>query len=207
MSIRMGLACSICPCRVSAGRHQFANAAGAIAALRAVLPELATAGRHRGRVAHCRMAGTDAAPWRRSRRADAAGAELWLDGGHNADGGRAIATAFAELEERAPRPLILITAMLTSKESDQFLKHFAGLARQVFTIAIASQDHAARSPEDLARLAREIGLKAATAGDLRQTLAFIRAFDWPCRRESSFAVRSILPRSAGRRWQPAALTV
>ena len=40
------------------------------------------------------------------------GSELWLDGGHNPDGGRAIAAALADLEERVSRPLVLIVGML-----------------------------------------------------------------------------------------------
>jgi dihydrofolate synthase / folylpolyglutamate synthase len=161
------------------GRHQITNAAGAIAALRSIAPDLATP--------EAIEAGLLNVDWpARMQRLTGAlaalcppGAELWLDGGHNADGGRVLSAAFAELEERSPRPLIMIAAMLTSKESDQFLKHFAGLARQVFAITIASQDHAARSADELARLARSVGLKAAAAGDLKETLAFLRGFDWP----------------------------
>ncbi len=52
-----------------------------------------------------------------------AGSELWLDGGHNPDGGRAIAAALADLEERVSRPLVLIVGMLR----DQGLR---GLPRQ-----------------------------------------------------------------------------
>src|SRR5262245_54127020 len=79
------------------GRHQFENAGVAIAALRAVpalkLPPTAfEAGIGRAdwparmqRLSHGPLAGR--AP---------AGSELWLDGGHNADGGRAIANALAD---------------------------------------------------------------------------------------------------------------
>ena len=42
--------------------------------------------------------------------------ELWLDGGHNADGGQAIAAALADLEERVSRPLVLIVGMLSTKD-------------------------------------------------------------------------------------------
>ena len=44
------------------------------------------------------------------------GGEVWLDGGHNPDGGRAIAAALADLEERVSRPLVLIVGMLASKD-------------------------------------------------------------------------------------------
>ena len=45
-----------------------------------------------------------------------AGSELWLDGGHNPDGGRAVAAALADLEERVSRPLVLIVGMLATKD-------------------------------------------------------------------------------------------
>src|ERR671929_130297 len=50
-----------------------------------------------------------------------AGSELWLDGGHNADGGRAIANALADLEERVSRPLLLVVGMLATKDVEAFL--------------------------------------------------------------------------------------
>src|SRR6185312_15170484 len=95
------------------GRHQFENAGLAIAALRALsqlgVPNLAY------------EAGMVKADWpaRMQRLTQGkllellpAGSELWLDGGHNPDGGRAIAAALADLEERVSRPLVLIVGML-----------------------------------------------------------------------------------------------
>ena len=66
--------------------------------------------------------------------------ELWLDGGHNADGGRAVAAALGDLEERVPRPLVLIVGMLTTKDSAGFLRNFAGLARRVIAVPIPRQE-------------------------------------------------------------------
>jgi dihydrofolate synthase/folylpolyglutamate synthase len=110
------------------GRHQFENAGVAIAALRAVtglnLP------------APVFEAGIAKAEWparmqRLTQGALAAsvpaGSELWLDGGHNAEGGRAISNALADLEERVPRPLVLIVGMLATKDCEAFLRNFAGL--------------------------------------------------------------------------------
>ena len=64
-----------------------------------------------------------------------AGSELWLDGGHNADGGRAIAAALGDLEERVSRPLVLIVGMLATKDRAGFLRNFTGLVRRVFARA------------------------------------------------------------------------
>ena len=58
------------------------------------------------------------------------GTEIWLDGGHNVDGGRVLAEAMAELEDRNPRPLLLVAGMLSTKDSDGFLNNFAGLAQR-----------------------------------------------------------------------------
>src|SRR3981189_2277375 len=107
------------------GRHQFENAGVAIAALRAIdnlrVPPTAF------------EAGVAKADWparmqRLSQGRLAAqcppGSELWLDGGHNADGGRAIANALADLEERVSRPLVLVIGMLSSKDCDGFMRNF-----------------------------------------------------------------------------------
>jgi dihydrofolate synthase / folylpolyglutamate synthase len=162
-----------------AGRHQVANAAGAIAGLRAAFPALATP-RAIGE-------GLSSVDWpaRMQRlsgdlaRHAPAGSELWLDGGHNPDGGRAIAAAFAEMEERSPKPMLMIVGMLATKETDLFLACFKGLARAIYAVTIPGQDHAARTAESIATTARGLAFPAATAGDLVETLAFIARQDWP----------------------------
>src|SRR5271165_6295078 len=106
------------------GRHQYENAGLAIAALRAIKPfKLAPAAFETGVVKaewparlHRLGAGklAELAP---------PGSELWLDGGHNPDGGRAVAAALADLEERVSRPLVLIVGMLASKDCAGFLSN------------------------------------------------------------------------------------
>ncbi len=118
------------------GRHQFENAGAAIAALRVSGLKPPSAAFEAGmirvewparmqRLSHGRLAAL-APP----------DSELWLDGGHNADGGRAIAAALADLEERVSRPLVLIVGMLSTKDCAGFLKNFSGLARRVITVPI-----------------------------------------------------------------------
>jgi len=94
--------------------------------------------------------------------------ELWLDGGHNADGGRATATALADLEERVSRPLVLIVGMLSTKDCAGFLKNFSGLARRVIAVPI-HQDKAVPAGE-LAEVARNVGLPAISRDDLESAL-------------------------------------
>jgi hypothetical protein len=88
--------------------------------------------------------------------------ELWLDGGHNPAGGLVVAQAMAGRHERDPRPFILISGGLASKDTGGFLQAFAGLAQEVLTVPIPGE-HASRSADDVAAIARTQGLPA-TAG-------------------------------------------
>jgi dihydrofolate synthase / folylpolyglutamate synthase len=154
------------------GRHQFENAGVAIAALRAaktlVLPATAF------------EAGIAKADWpaRLQRLAGPlaallpAGSELWLDGGHNTDGGRAIADALADIEERVSRPLVLIVGMLATKDPGAFLKNFPGLACRVIAVPIPDQEKAL--PADVvAEAARAVGIPAQSATHVRAALAAV----------------------------------
>jgi dihydrofolate synthase / folylpolyglutamate synthase len=153
------------------GRHQFANAGTAIAALRVADLKLSTGAFERGIVN---------AEWpARMQRLTAgrlctlapAGGELWLDGGHNADGGRAVADALADLEERVSRPLILIVGMLSTKDSEGFLRNFTGLALRLFAVPI-HQDKAL-PPDVLAGVARKIGIPADVCDSVEGALGLI----------------------------------
>ena len=101
------------------------------------------------------------------------GTEIWLDGGHNVDGGRVLAEALAEFEERHPRPLVLIAGMLTTKDSDGFLQNFAGLAREVHAVPI-EHSTSARTPQAVAEAARQAGLAATAHSSLTAALEAIR---------------------------------
>jgi dihydrofolate synthase / folylpolyglutamate synthase len=97
------------------------------------------------------------------------GSELWLDGGHNPDAGRAIASTMADLEERSPRPLWLIMAMLKTKDVQGYLAPFRGLARKVLCVPIPG-DEGAAEPEHLAALAQSSGLEALTASGVAEAI-------------------------------------
>ena len=81
-----------------------------------------------------------------------AGSDIWLDGGHNPAAGTAIASAFAEVEDRDPRPLVLVCGMLTTKDPAGFFRPFAGLARHAMTVPVPGSD-VGFDPEALARIA------------------------------------------------------
>ena len=105
------------------------------------------------------------------------GADLWIDGGHNADGGRVLAAAMADLEERSPAPLVLVSAMLTTKDARGFLDHFGGLARELVAVPL-SGDTAGRDPAELARLAEAAGLRVSAATSLQAALAGLADTAW-----------------------------
>jgi dihydrofolate synthase/folylpolyglutamate synthase len=159
------------------GRHQFENAGLAIAALRAIkrfnlLPEAYDAGIGKAewparlqRLGHGQL--VQLAP---------AGSELWLDGGHNPDGGRAIAAALADLEERVSRPLVLIVGMLASKDCEGFLRNFAGLARRMIAVPVPGAEKGLTA-ETVADAARAIGLSATSRDNLAEALDAARKLD------------------------------
>lgn len=161
-----------------AGRHQHLNAATAIATLRTVFPDLP---------ASAYEAGIPRADWparlQPLKRGSlpgllCEGSELWLDGGHNADGGRILAEALAEMEERHARPLILVCGMLATKDPTAFLKPFAGLAQELIAVPITGEG-AAHDPDVVLRAAESVGLPAARSPDVASALRFLAARGWP----------------------------
>ena len=141
------------------GRHQFDNAGLAIATLRALDAFRIDAAAYE--------AGIVAAEWpaRMQRIGGGAlvdqappGCEIWLDGGHNAEGGRVAAAALGDLEERVSRPLVVIVGMMANKDAGAFLANFAGLTRHVMAVRIPGRDQA-MPPERLADAARRLGMR------------------------------------------------
>jgi dihydrofolate synthase / folylpolyglutamate synthase len=94
--------------------------------------------------------------------------ELWVDGAHNPDAGRAIASALADLEERVARPLVLVVGMLATKDCDGFLQNFAGLARRVIGVPIHQER--TLSPAAIAAAAQRAGIPADFAASIDAAL-------------------------------------
>ncbi|GGY47062.1 bifunctional folylpolyglutamate synthase/dihydrofolate synthase [Parvularcula lutaonensis] len=84
--------------------------------------------------------------------------ELWLDGGHNAHAARALARTLADLDDRSPRPVVLIVGMQKNKDAQDFLSPFEGLASTVLTVK--ADKSGVWEPEALAEEARKAGLPA-----------------------------------------------
>ncbi|NVN88432.1 MAG: bifunctional folylpolyglutamate synthase/dihydrofolate synthase [Rhodopseudomonas sp.] len=157
------------------GRHQFDNAGLAIATLRAL---------DGFRIDHAAYeAGVVGAEWpARMQRLSSgrliaqapAGSEIWLDGGHNADGGRVAAAALGDLEERVSRPLVVIVGMLGNKDAAGFLGNFAGLTRHIIAVPIPGRADA-MPPEQLADAARALGMRVELASCVDVALAKLAA--------------------------------
>ncbi len=161
-----------------AGRHQYGNAALAIATLRTLAPDLPVKAFERGMLE---------AEWPARLQRLRSGplvefgpprAEVWLDGAHNEAGGRALAEAMADLEEASSRPLVLVCGTLTTKDTAGFLSHFKGLACAVIAVPILGE-HAGRSAEDVAAIAAKAGLAAEAAESVAAALRTIATREWP----------------------------
>jgi len=152
------------------GRHQIENAGLAIATLRAV---------DALRIPHAAYeAGIATAQWPARMQRLTSGslvaqapqdAEIWLDGGHNADGGRVVAAALGDLEERVSRPLVLIVGMMANKDADAFLANFSGLTRHVIAVPIPDRE-GAMSVERLSEAIRRLGMRGESAPDVAAAL-------------------------------------
>jgi dihydrofolate synthase/folylpolyglutamate synthase len=159
------------------GRHQFENAGVAIATLRAIKRFRIPADAFEEGIAKAEW------PARMQRLTQGplaalapSGSELWLDGGHNVDGGRAIANALADLEERVSRSLVLVVGMLATKDCAGFLQNFTGLARRIVAVPIPGQPKG-MLPGDIAEIARAVGIPAQEADDVTSALAQIAHFE------------------------------
>jgi dihydrofolate synthase/folylpolyglutamate synthase len=159
------------------GRHQFENAGLAIAALRTLKPfKIAPAAYEAGMVkadwpARLHRLGQGPLVAKAPE-----GSELWLDGGHNPEGGRALAAALADLEERVSRPLVLIVGMMATKDCEGFLSSFIGLARRMIAVPVPNVEKSLPA-EAVADAARAIGLPATSRDNVSEALEAARKLD------------------------------
>lgn len=160
------------------GRHQHINAGTAVAALRAAgFGNLPAAAFEQGMLRVDWPARLQRLTRGRLINLLPDNSDLWLDGGHNPDGGRVLADAMAELEEKKPAPLVVICGMLGTKDSDGFLQPFQGLVKEVLAVPIHSQA-AARRPEDVVEIARQAGLRASPFNSIEAALESLRGTIW-----------------------------
>jgi dihydrofolate synthase/folylpolyglutamate synthase len=84
-------------------------------------------------------------------------AELWLDGGHNAAGGQALADQARTWRDKK---LNLVFGMLKTHDAAGFLTALQPYAARVDAITIPGEENA-RSADDIADIAKGLGLRAA----------------------------------------------
>jgi dihydrofolate synthase/folylpolyglutamate synthase len=157
------------------GRHQIGNAGIAIATLRQTHKHLSDVGIARG-LEHAEW------PARLQRISSGpllaalpAGAELWIDGGHNESAGKALAEALAELQDRAQKPLILVCGMLQTKDPSGYLEPFLGLAGHVLTVPVSGSE-AGILPQHLAEIAEQCGLASEATDSLKNAMTRASSF-------------------------------
>ncbi|NOD66285.1 folylpolyglutamate synthase/dihydrofolate synthase family protein [Ruegeria sp. HKCCD7303] len=100
-------------------------------------------------------------------------AELWLDGGHNAAAGIALADVLAKLPQK---PTHMICGMLNTKDVTGYLSPLAGQATSLTAVSIPGEA-ATLSAEETAAAATKVDLPASTANNVSEALAAITADD------------------------------
>jgi dihydrofolate synthase/folylpolyglutamate synthase len=149
------------------GPHQADNAGIAITALRAWAPDWLTD------AAIAR--GMETATWpARMQRLDGAlaallpaGFELWLDGGHNAGAGVALAEHLAGWRDR---PLHLVVGMKKGKASEDFLRPLIPFATTLHAVAEPGQ-HLAMSVDDIIAASGGVAVAGPTVGEALARIA------------------------------------
>jgi len=152
------------------GAHQIQNAGAALAALRHLGADEAA----------CEAAMTNASWPARMQRLKtgplvdmAPEAELWLDGGHNAAAGIALADVLAKLPAR---PTHLICGMLNTKDVTGYMRPLAVHATSLTAISIPDEINTLSAAETSAAAA-EVGMVTTTADSTADALAAILAKD------------------------------
>ncbi len=145
------------------GHHQVLNAGAALASLRYLGADEAA----------CEAAMVNASWPARMQRLksgplaeQAPDAELWLDGGHNAAAGEALAALLETLPKRTTH---MICGMLNTKDVTGYLKPLAGVADGLVAVTIPGEANTLPA-EDTAQAAETVGLKARVAKDVREAL-------------------------------------
>ncbi|MER9849877.1 bifunctional folylpolyglutamate synthase/dihydrofolate synthase [Mesorhizobium sp. M0106] len=155
------------------GRHQFANAAAAIAAVKAAGFEISHRAAEKAMANVAWPGRMQKLPQGRLSELAPKGADIWLDGGHNPGAGVVVAEALAEQEEKNPRPLFLISGMINTKDQSGYFRAFKGLVRHVYTVPVSLSD-AGVPNDELATRAIEAGLSAEPVSSVANALMLLR---------------------------------
>ncbi|MDP2493521.1 folylpolyglutamate synthase/dihydrofolate synthase family protein [Shimia thalassica] len=100
-------------------------------------------------------------------------AELWLDGGHNAAAGEALAKVLSTLPQR---PTHMICGMLNTKDVTGYLRPLAAQADSLIGVSIPREANTLPA-EETAKAAASVGLASSIADSVEDALATITAND------------------------------
>ena len=153
-----------------AGRHQYDNAATAIACIEQ-LPQFAISDMQ---ITQALSQTTWPARLQRLENGPLPcilppGIELWLDGGHNPQGGEILAQW---LIERNIKDIHLICGMVKGKDSAAFLKTLAPQVNKLYAITIDGEPQS-QSAQQLQQTAQEVGIDAVSSPNLENALQTI----------------------------------
>ena len=153
------------------GAHQVGNAGLAVAAALALndprIDEAALARGVAGANWPARLQRLTAGPL--AEQAQAAGADLWLDGAHNPHAAIALADFARNLTARDGRPVVLLAGLLANKDAAGVFAALKGAVGRVLTVGFSAQ--AAADPAVLADAARAEGLDARSCMNVTDALA------------------------------------
>ena len=160
------------PLPILPGLHQIQNAGMALAALRHLGCDEAacTAGLTQA-VWPARMQRLRSGPL--ANLANASGAELWLDGGHNPAAGAALALVLRSLPKR---PTHMICGMLNTKDVDGYLAPLAEVAISLTGVSIPGEANTLPA-DQTAQAAQHVGLAGRAADTVTEALQAILADD------------------------------
>ncbi len=153
------------------GAHQIDNAATAIAAALALgdprIDAEAIATGLRSATWPARMQRLAAGPL--GRMAQAGGADLWLDGGHNPHAARAVAEVARAMRARDGRPITLIVGLLQRKDAAGVFDAFRTLGARLIATGFGSE--LAAPPESLVAAAPGLNVERASSPSAALALA------------------------------------
>ena len=101
-------------------------------------------------------------------------------GARSPDEWDAVALTFAQLEERTPKPLILILGMLRTKDAAAYIRPFKGLAKRIIAVTVPGEPNSFPA-EELAQIARAEGVAAQSAASIEAAIAAARTARGPAR--------------------------
>lgn len=105
--------------------------------------------------------------------------ELWLDGGHNGHAAEAISKTMRH-KSKDGRPLIIIIAMLKTKDSSNFLKSFQNICSELIAIKIPNQKNS-EDPKKIQANANLLGINSIVCDSLFDALKNTKKYDRPTR--------------------------